>query len=73
MKENKKAWALIRVSNEPWFVGYGCFEWQRPEHLGGYNIATFETKTLAKAAARKLTDKTFKFRVVRVQITVETP
>ena len=56
----KKVWAIVDSSPDidgtvrPHFIGFGHFLWNRPPHLSGYTIATFETRERARKACRAL-------------------
>lgn len=67
----REAWALRtgtkgRPSTDG-LCGYGFFQRVRPEHLGGYVTATFETRDQARLAAKQIEGAV----AVKVRITVE--
>lgn len=70
------AWAILHDyydidgSHRPYLVGYGYFGWERPQHFGGYGVATFESRKIARAAAKKLGGRP-KYRAVHVKVKVK--
>lgn len=68
------AWAILHDyydidgSHRPYLLGYGYFGWDRPTHLGGYKTATFETRKIARATAKKFGKN---YRAVHVKVKVK--
>ena len=64
----RRCWAIQYDPTEPDLVGFGWFNWQRPDHMTGYVTATWATREAAKRFLHGLRQSYPKARVVRVEI-----
>ena len=85
-RRSRMAWAIKYVDRYRGkftygLIGYGYFNhWERPDHLSGYVVATFETRRQVREQVKRLNENQRKhqtstwrttYRVARVRVSVE--